>query len=700
MKLPGNGIATEFDFDFIVWDVSQLAVFIEDIVGNVTQITSNWSAVLNADQETNPGGTITYPLTGTPLANGYFITTLRDMPFTQDVDLSTFDPTVIETALDIATAERQQLQEAVGRAVLAKPGQTPGNYLEQCEAAQLAAENAQTGSESARDASVVAQGAAEAAQTAAEAAVANAGLPSISAADAGRSLVVKPDGSGYTLFDMLPCFNVTNYGAVGDGVTDDTAAVQAALNAAHAAGGGTVYVPNGTFGLTGQLEIYDNTTLLGSGWGSVLKAIAVYDYVIHPALNGMLHNGGLLSALNYDIHVENICFDGGSNGNVQNGIWYDEVRRASVRGVQIRNIGATGGNACIVAAMSDAIISGCLITSSFGLVSGMWITNSKGHDVVVSGNIVHGCHCGIFTDDGVYRLSITGNIVTSCRASGISMIDANDIVISGNMIRESAGHGIEFSCGTPTRFGGVISGNNVHGVGSHGIRCYKTTDITVSGNILTSVAATHSCIELHTTQHAAVSGNQCRSGVYGIQLVDAAYTKLGDDNACFENTSGSINFIGSTTRATRPQAFQLWIKNDGGTIKHALGAAGSPAINAEGFVERINGAINTLQVTPIGADSTTPFAYGGKIANDHAKFIFDIKASTLPQSMCVTCIPLYNTTGVAITVNTIIAAENVNGVQKNRLKLGFANAASGAGVSLSTIPIGSEIRVLITGDFE
>lgn len=42
-------------------------------------------------------------------------------------------------------------------------------------------------------------------------------------------------------------FNVRAYGATGDGTTDDRAAVQLAFDAAHAAGGGTVYFPAGTY---------------------------------------------------------------------------------------------------------------------------------------------------------------------------------------------------------------------------------------------------------------------------------------------------------------------------------------------------------------------------------------------------------------------------------------------------------------------
>ena len=48
-------------------------------------------------------------------------------------------------------------------------------------------------------------------------------------------------------------FNVLDYGAVGDGVADDTASVQAAINAAVAsvsAGGATVYFPRGNYNCT------------------------------------------------------------------------------------------------------------------------------------------------------------------------------------------------------------------------------------------------------------------------------------------------------------------------------------------------------------------------------------------------------------------------------------------------------------------
>jgi len=67
--------------------------------------------------------------------------------------------------------------------------------------------------------------------------------------------------------------NVLDFGAKGDGTTDDTAAIQAAINSlattssASATGGGTVYIPAGKFRITSTIKIGHNITLLGNGAG-------------------------------------------------------------------------------------------------------------------------------------------------------------------------------------------------------------------------------------------------------------------------------------------------------------------------------------------------------------------------------------------------------------------------------------------------
>ncbi|MGO9230913.1 MAG: glycoside hydrolase family 28 protein [Bryobacteraceae bacterium] len=55
-------------------------------------------------------------------------------------------------------------------------------------------------------------------------------------------------------------FNVRTFGAFGDGTTLDTAAIEQAITAANAAGGGTVIFPPGIY-LSGTLELLSNVTL-------------------------------------------------------------------------------------------------------------------------------------------------------------------------------------------------------------------------------------------------------------------------------------------------------------------------------------------------------------------------------------------------------------------------------------------------------
>ena len=75
-------------------------------------------------------------------------------------------------------------------------------------------------------------------------------------------------------------FNITSYGA-STGSADNTTAVLNAINAASAAGGGTVVVPSGTF-LCGPIKLKNNVGLQLSS-GAVLKALA---YGTYPGSGG------------------------------------------------------------------------------------------------------------------------------------------------------------------------------------------------------------------------------------------------------------------------------------------------------------------------------------------------------------------------------------------------------------------------------
>src|SRR5271166_1662942 len=73
----------------------------------------------------------------------------------------------------------------------------------------------------------------------------------------GQAVPTRPQGN--RAVNMLPTIDLHNYGAVGNGIADDTAAIQAAIEAAKVAGnanngtGATVYFPPGTYSIRAPL---------------------------------------------------------------------------------------------------------------------------------------------------------------------------------------------------------------------------------------------------------------------------------------------------------------------------------------------------------------------------------------------------------------------------------------------------------------
>ena len=78
----------------------------------------------------------------------------------------------------------------------------------------------------------------------------------------GNSLVGAGDititgGAG----SSIKVYNVKDYGVLGDGATDDTAKIQDTINACFAAGGGTVYFPNGVYLINGPVDSNSNSQI-------------------------------------------------------------------------------------------------------------------------------------------------------------------------------------------------------------------------------------------------------------------------------------------------------------------------------------------------------------------------------------------------------------------------------------------------------
>ena len=104
--------------------------------------------------------------------------------------------------------------------------------------------------------------------------------------------------------------NVLDFGAKGDGVTKDTAAIQKALDTCAENGGGTVSLPEGVF-LTGSLVLHANTTLQLLSRANLLGSPDVADYPLENVRwEGEFREGhrALLSASN----AANLTITGGA----------------------------------------------------------------------------------------------------------------------------------------------------------------------------------------------------------------------------------------------------------------------------------------------------------------------------------------------------------------------------------------------------
>lgn len=116
-----------------------------------------------------------------------------------------------------------------------------------------------------------------------------------------------------------PVYDVMEYGAKGDGNTNDQAAIQKAVNACKETGG-TVLFKNGAF-LTGQINLVSNMTLYVDSTATILgiQSDSEKDYP-HQLIETVYPNRMLEDCqrrLFYGNHVENVTITGGGTVNGQ-----------------------------------------------------------------------------------------------------------------------------------------------------------------------------------------------------------------------------------------------------------------------------------------------------------------------------------------------------------------------------------------------
>lgn len=119
--LLGNGSTTAFPFSFKVFAAGDIKVTIANSSGveTVLALNTDYSVSLNANQDTSPGGTVTYPVSGSPLPVGSRLAITGDIDYDQPLDLPTggsFSAVALENQLDRAAMQIQQLAEQMSRA--------------------------------------------------------------------------------------------------------------------------------------------------------------------------------------------------------------------------------------------------------------------------------------------------------------------------------------------------------------------------------------------------------------------------------------------------------------------------------------------------------------------------------------------------------------------------------------------------------
>ncbi|WP_276583534.1 glycosyl hydrolase family 28-related protein [Pseudomonas sp. RIT-PI-S] len=405
---------------------------------------------------------------------------------------------------------------------------------------------------------------------------------------------------------MSTTYNARDYGAVGDGVTDDTQAIQAAIDAA-AQTGGTVYLPEGTYIVSGNDEIdYDICLALPSGVslsgaGAGATSVKLADGWAE-AITGIVQT--LDGASNVGIH--DLTIDGNSahtSGRVDGfttgtGPWGSGTDTGvSVTGVALVNCSGNGLNAqqgTFGLTVSDSVATGNGLDGFFAHLVGDangYVDTGGFQDNNSEGNGRNGFT--LLLDN--YRTTLADNDASNNHGNGILVQGQlgegpnERVQITGGEVSGNGEEGVLLKLTDFSR----VSGVTVHDNGGAAIGLIGAGANTIAGNTLYNDARTHGNAEVvikgsddgDVTAVDSATGNVIynniisgsATAVYGVAesnetlvgfntafdnyfsgLSDAATVFYGTDSSAFGNhaglvmagTSGSNTLTGSNVAST------------------------------------------------------------------------------------------------------------------------------------------------------
>ena len=264
----GNGVTTIFSFPYKFLANGDLVVVEVSAAGVETVKTLTTHYTLTGVGN-DAGGTVTMLVAP---ASGVTLVIYRETAITQEVDYISGDAFPAEThegALDRLTVILQEMNSKVSRAIKVPVGD-PSTYSTTFPAAADRKDlfpvfDLTTGE---LEISSITQ-----------TQVASAVAAAYAAGSTADAVTFLQEGTGATSRSvqakLRESVSVMDFGAVGDGVTDDSAAIQAAIDAVGA--GGRVFFPAGTYGISSPINMKTQRNLVGVGAsGSIIKALATY----------------------------------------------------------------------------------------------------------------------------------------------------------------------------------------------------------------------------------------------------------------------------------------------------------------------------------------------------------------------------------------------------------------------------------------